>query len=354
MRIALTEEQDMLVEALRKALAAQAPLEEVRRWLDAGDPSPFEAWLAEGGWSGIGVSEDAGGQGGGLLEVALVAEELARGAAPSARWTASAIVAPLLVGAPAALGALAEGEGAAVVMDAGRPPAAPAGVVVEGGRLSGTVDRVLGGDRAGSLVVGAGDGSWWVVAADADGVVVVPTALMDRTRSLARVSLDGVVGEPLDVDDPAAAWAGVRARTAVLLAAGSLGASQRMLEMTVAYTLQREQFGVPIGSFQAVKHAAAQMLVDIEPVRSVVRVAAWTAGNRPEEAALPCAVAKAQAGAAGVRVAERALMLHGAIGVTWEHDLQLLYKRAKLDAALHGDATAWNDLVADLLDLVPA
>jgi alkylation response protein AidB-like acyl-CoA dehydrogenase len=128
-----------------------------------------------------------------------------------------------------------------------------------------------------------------------------------------------------------------------------------MLDLAVEYAGQRQQFGVPIGSFQAVKHAAATMLVGVEAARSVVPFAAASV-DAPTDGRDPlwllhAAAAKSQVTATAARAADDALTLHGAVGYTWEHDLQLFYKRAKLDAVLGGDPRAWDDVIADGLHL---
>jgi alkylation response protein AidB-like acyl-CoA dehydrogenase len=137
------------------------------------------------------------------------------------------------------------------------------------------------------------------------------------------------------------------------IAADALGASERMLQLAVDYSKQRHQFGKPIGSFQAVKHAAAQMLVTVESSLSIVCYAAQSAEEGLPEHATHAGVAKAQVTDGCAEVADRALTLHGAIGYTWEHDLQLFYKRAKLDRVLFGTPAAWNERVADALPLLP-
>jgi alkylation response protein AidB-like acyl-CoA dehydrogenase len=123
--------------------------------------------------------------------------------------------------------------------------------------------------------------------------------------------------------------------------------------MTVEYSLQRKQFGAPIGSFQAVKHAAAEMLVTVEAARSIVYLAAASVQAGEPEAALRAAAAKAQVTARVSALADTALTLHGAIGYTWEHDLQVYFKRAKLAERLFGAPAAWNERIAAELDLVP-
>jgi alkylation response protein AidB-like acyl-CoA dehydrogenase len=127
-----------------------------------------------------------------------------------------------------------------------------------------------------------------------------------------------------------------------------------MLDLAVEYSKQRHQFGAPIGSFQAVKHAAATMLVAVESARSIVYYAAASVEAGHPDAALHAAVAKAQACAAAEQVADSALTVHGAIGYTWEYDLQLYYKRAKLDNRLFGGPEIWNERLAAQLPLIPA
>jgi alkylation response protein AidB-like acyl-CoA dehydrogenase len=146
----------------------------------------------------------------------------------------------------------------------------------------------------------------------------------------------------------------VATRAAVLVAADALGASERMLQLAVDYSKQRQQFGRPIGSFQAVKHAAAQMLVTVESAMSIVCYAAQSAEEGLSERATHAAVSKAQVTRDAAELADSALTLHGAIGYTWEHDLQLFYKRAKLDRVLFGTPTAWNEQIAAALPLLPA
>jgi alkylation response protein AidB-like acyl-CoA dehydrogenase len=144
-----------------------------------------------------------------------------------------------------------------------------------------------------------------------------------------------------------AAWA------AVVIAADALGGAQRMLDLTVEYVGQRIQFGVPVGSFQAVKHTAAEMLVAIEGTRAAVHYAAWAVGAREPGSELDAWVAKTRSAKAASYVADNALFLHGAVGYTWEHDLQLLFKRAKSNTQLLGSPQHYDHRIANGLQLVP-
>jgi alkylation response protein AidB-like acyl-CoA dehydrogenase len=352
----LTQEQEAYREALRGWLAETAPPEAVRKWLDDGDAAPFESQFAAGGWAGVGVPEDLGGEGGGLAELAVTAGELARTAAPSAAWLATVLAVPALAGRPDLVAAALGGEAAAWLIPAEVMPDAAQGLTPgAGGQLSGLVPRVLAGDRATRLVVTARTGSGpelRLIDARGPGVRVTPRHLLDRSRAVADVVLDGAPSELLTVD-AAAVLRDAAARAALLVAADSLGATERMLEMTVTYSQQRHQFGVPIGSFQAVKHAAATILVEVEAARSAVYFAAASVDGGGPQSALHAAAVKAQVTAAGARIADSALTLHGAIGYTWEHDLQLFFKRAKLDEYLYGAPATWNERIADGLKLVP-
>ncbi|MGC4938494.1 acyl-CoA dehydrogenase family protein [Kribbella sp. DT2] len=351
----LSDEQDAYRRTLREWLADVAPAATVRQWLDDADATTFEQRIARDGWTGVGIGEALGGQGGGLLELALTSEELARTAVPSASWLANVLAIPALQGhAPLAERALA-GEPVVLLASADQlPDATPALPMDAKGRVSGTVDLVLAGDRAHSFIVVVSNEvgrQLRLVDRQADGVTITPRRLLDRSRSVADVRLDQVAAEPLELDADSYLIA-CTARAAVLTAADALGASERMLDLSVEYSLQRRQFGVPIGSFQAVKHAAATMLVGIEAARSVVYFAAASVDGDDPESFLHAAAVKAQVTAEAARAADSALTVHGAIGYTWEHDLQLFSKRAKLDEHLYGDPVVWNERIAAGLALV--
>lgn len=342
----LTEEQEAYHETLRDWLAGVAGSDAVRGWLDDADPSPFTTRFEADGWWGVGHSEEQGGQGGGLVELALTAEELARVAAPSSVWLASAVAAAALPGF----------ERAALLVPADFVPhLAPVLEVDESGCVSGSVPRVLAGAEVSTYVVPVHvDGALRLARVDAQEAKIVPRAPLDRSRTMADVALESVAVDLLDID-AAPALEEASARAAVLIASDALGASERMLDLAVEYARQRRQFGVPIGSFQAVKHAAATILVGIEAARSVVLFAAASCDqpleDRDEQWLLHAAAAKSQVTAEAARAADSALTIHGAIGYTWEHDLQLFYKRANLDRELHGRPEAWDSLIADRLDL---
>jgi alkylation response protein AidB-like acyl-CoA dehydrogenase len=352
----LSDEQKLFIDSLREWLGERADSSAVRGWLDAGDPAGFERRFVDDGWAAVGFDEDLGGQGGGLQELALTARELGRAAAPSTTWLQSAIVIPALTDEPElARAASQSGDITALAVPADRIPAVLTSVQSSGDRLRGRIPCVLGATRSRRLLVPVTDGaiSLWLVDGTADGLKVDARALLDRSREVADVVLDDVAARRLEVDT-AALLGEIATRAAILAAADALGAAERMLELTVEYSKQRRQFGQPIGSFQAVKHAAAQMLVTVESSLSIVCYAAQSAEDGLPERATHAAVAKAQVTGGAAELADSALTLHGAIGYAWEHDLHLFYKRAKLDRVLFGTPTAWNERIARALPLLPA
>jgi alkylation response protein AidB-like acyl-CoA dehydrogenase len=365
MQIALTEEQDMLRDMARSALAREAAPALVRRWADARSTQEYDAFIDAQCWAGIGWPEDQGGQGGKLLEQTLIVEEMGRAAAPSGGLlTTYGMVMPLLRAALqhspgnallAALGAEPEATAVALPMSAAGDQWLKQQQVTKSGddRLSGKVPMVMHASAAQWLLVPVWEGEFttlWRVQRDHGGVELSPRLLLDRTRTFADLSLDNVDAELIG-SLRSTQLESVQARMALLLAAESLGLARRMLEIAVDYVTQRVQFGVPVGSFQAVKHCAADMLVDIEAVHSGVYYAAWALDEEEPDAIAQAWIAKATATEAAVRCADRALTLHGAIGYTWEHDLQLYYKRAKLNLELAGSPSHYRERIAATLQL---
>lgn len=356
----LSEEQEAYRDALRGWLGDVAPADRVRTMLgvdgDEPDLASFEQRFVADGMGGVGVAEECGGQGGGLVELALTAEELGRSGAPGAAWLATVLAVPALESRPDVAKAAVTGGHAALLLSAEDVPDSGSALTVDAdGRLAGTIPRVLGADRASVLVAVVADGDavqLRLVESEAEGVELTPRPLLDRSRSVADVQLAGAPSVALEVD-AVACMARAADLAAVLVAADALGAMERMMELAVEYSKQRHQFGVPIGSFQAVKHAAASILVDVEAGRSGVYYAAASVEADDDECALHAAAVKAQVTAAAARAADTALTMLGAIGYTWEHDLHLHYKRAKLDQQLFGVPRAWNERIAHGLDLSP-
>jgi alkylation response protein AidB-like acyl-CoA dehydrogenase len=188
------------------------------------------------------------------------------------------------------------------------------------------------------------------VERSAKGVTTVPLKTMDQTRKLAEVKLEGVVvGRDATVGDAGQAWRTIERlsdRAKVALCAEMCGGAQQVLDMSVAYAKVREQFGKPIGSFQAIQHKCANMMVQVESSKSATYYAAWAVANDVDEAPLASAMAKAYCSDAYRIVAGEGIQIHGGIGFTWEHDMHIFFKRAKSSEVSFGDAT-WNrELVA--------
>jgi alkylation response protein AidB-like acyl-CoA dehydrogenase len=350
MDLAFTDEQQFLRESIRGAVAREAPLSTVRSWVIEGDTRDYGEALAlavRQGWTGIGVPEEAGGQGGDVLELAILAEELGRGAVPADGLYATLLAASAIGlasggGTGSAIESLALGERLGALVHPGGQPA-------DARPHESTAALVLGAADADTFLAWNGKA---LERYEGSGVESVARLLVDRTRSVADVTLRGQPVERFD-DVGLEPMRAVTARAGVLVAADALGAAQRMLELTVEYVKDRRQFGVAVGSFQAVKHAAAEMLVAIEGTRAAVHYAAWSVAAGEPDAAIDAWVAKARASRAASFVADKALFLHGAVGYTWEHDLQLLFKRAKSDGELFGAPALYEDRIADSLALVP-
>jgi alkylation response protein AidB-like acyl-CoA dehydrogenase len=208
--------------------------------------------------------------------------------------------------------------------------------------VGGAAELVIGAPEAQVIVLIEEGRTARVLAAEE--AEVEPIASIDSTRSTARVSAPEDAGEPLEGD----VAAGVD-RALVAVSSELVGVSDRALEMTVAYVKERRQFGVSVGSYQAVSHRCAQMLLDTEKARSTAAFAAWTADADPERLPEAAAMAKAAASDAGREVTSSAIQAHGGIGFTWEADVHWLYKRAQLDAALLGGAKVQRAHLAAIL-----
>ena len=359
MRVELSDEQEFLREAVAGALAREATPARVREWADARDTGAADELAVRQGWTGIGLAEELGGQGGGVIELAVMAEELGRTATPWDRLLGSALALQALAGSAQDAGrelaaAVAEGERAAVLcLDGRRLPAPWPESVLQGDTLTLSADYVPGAAGADLIVPVAVDDGVRLLAVAGGQATVTPRALVDHTRSLAAVQCRETATTDLGTVSTEE-FARATATAAVLVAADALGAAAQLLESTVAYVGDRRQFGVAVGSFQAVKHAAAMMLVDVEAARSAVRYASWAVDSATEDAGAWASIAKLHACGSAPHVADKALFLHGAIGYTWEHDLQFQFKRTKSDEPLFGDPDAHRDRLADGLALVPA
>lgn len=285
--------------------------------------------LAGAGWTGLEVPDRLGGAGATFAETAVLCTELGRAAATTAHLGGAVLTVGLLnMLAPSGFGEdLLAGSAAGTL----RAAVVTEGFTFDGRHLRGRADFVPDAAGADLLLILTGD---TLIAAVP---TVVPQPVLDETRRLAVVTAEAV--EVTDVVPADAAIARrLRDRAAVALSCDSLGLAEAMLAATVDYAMVRHQFGRPIGSFQAVKHACADMLVQVEVCRQLVAaaVAAVTAGDAATEAAM----AKSHVCAAAVDIAGKAIQLHGGIGYTWESGIHVYLKRATLNRALFGSPAA--------------
>ena len=296
--------------------------------------------LAEAGWLGLEVPEALDGAGASFAEVGVVLEELGRAAARTPYLSAVVLgVGALNLLLPSA----ARDELLRDIAAGDMKPALVEGAFrIERGRLHGEaafVPDVVEADRLLVLAVEAG-GVPVIVEPDA-GIVRTAQPVVDATRGFGSVTADGVgIREVWRFAEPSSAVQSLRDRAAVAVACDSLGVSAAMLDATVRYVQVREQFGRPIGSFQAVQHACADLLVRVTVARELVEAAVRNPGG---EAAW---MAKAYAGECAVAVAGKAMQLHGGIGYTWESGVHVYLKRAALNRALYGSPTEHRRLLA--------
>lgn len=397
-----TAEQEEIRRTLRELLLKRCGPEEVRTAVqnEGGyDPALWETLAQQLGLPGLALPEAYGGVGCSVTELALASEELGRSLAPSPLLATAVLSAPLLVALgserqrAALLPRISSGELTAALAVPGASLTTALGLTgdnrgdwagggraggvqarqTDGGwRLYGQADQVLDGHSAGLLVVAAhaggfarsrtllflvqdslvrdspAQGSLGRDGSGSAGVTRVRLTSLDETRSQARVQLRDVeaelLGEEGEPSDVAGALASVGDPAAAVLAAEAVGAADRVLERTVEYVKQREQFGRAIGSFQAVKHRLADLYVQVQAARSAAYYAAWAAAVGEERVG---GLALAQALEALRITSSEAVQLHGGIGFTWEHEAHLYFKRAAGDELLFGPVHRLREHAAD-------
>jgi alkylation response protein AidB-like acyl-CoA dehydrogenase len=377
MDFAFSEEQELLRAQARDFLDKQVPTSVVRRLMasdTAHDPSLY-ARMVDLGWTAIPFPEQYGGLGLGMVDLTVVLEEMGRHVTPSPLISSVALAGmALLAGGSdaqreALLPGLCSGESigtVALVESSGRwdahgvqMPARRSGDawILSGEKLyvpdAHVADWMIVAARTGS---GEGDGvTLFLVDTAAPGVTVSPVKTMDQTRRCATVTFAEVsVGNDRVLGGEGRGWSVLRSgidRALVAISAELCGVAQRAMEMSVDYAKARQQFGRPIGSYQAVSHKCADMLVAVESAKSLTYYAAWAVDNDVPEAPLAAAMAKAFASDAARRVTGDAIQVHGGIGFTWEHDMHLYFKRAKWGEATLGDAVYHRERVAQALEL---
>ncbi|MGN6557591.1 MAG: acyl-CoA dehydrogenase family protein [Solirubrobacterales bacterium] len=358
----LTDEQRAIKATAHDFLASRFKSERLREIAASDDGFDEGGWreMAELGWAGLALPEEWGGQGLGIVDLAVLFEEMGYVCAPSPLLSNTiAGLALTFAGSDEQrerwLAPLAAGEmrGAPALVDAGMPAepnkfAMAAEAAGDGVTLNGEKTLVMDAASADFFLVATADGRRHIVEKGAEGVTVTPEQSIDPTRRVSSIRFEGVrVAAENTLPGGTEDYWPVFQRACVAIAAESTGLAQRSLDMSVAYAKDRQQFGRPIGAYQAVSHRCAQMLLETENSRSAVYGAAWAADAEPESLPLAASTAKAYASDAGWRVPDAAIQTHGGIGFTWEHDLHFFLKRGRANAATFGDAKWHRERVAD-------
>ncbi len=368
MQFAHSEEQQLIRASARSLLSERAGGAQRRATLRLPGGYDPQLWrtFAELGWMGLAIPQAYGGAGLGWVELCLLQEEQGRLLVASPFFATCALAAPLISSCgeeaqrQSLLPRIAAGElriGCALAGIDGRPP--PDGISVRlersarGFTLDGVSEFVIHGDCADLLLVlaraphseGSAGISVVAVPASARGITIHPHVMLDLTRPMSRIRFDQVsIGREQLLGEPAAAGQAVEEAldlARIALASEALGGAEHVLGMTTAYVKERTQFGRPIGSFQAVKHRLADMMIEVEAAKSAAWYGACAAQERPEELAEAAAIAKSYCCDAFFDCAANAIQLHGGVGFTWEHDAHLYFKRARATATLLG-SPAWQ------------
>src|SRR6201997_2147362 len=360
MILGVSAEQEELRASVRRFLADRAPLSRVRALMDDGE-TDWAVWEQAGsqlGLQGLAIPEAYGGAGFPFAEQAVVLEEFGAALYGGAYLASAVLAATALLASPdegarsGLLPDIASGQTVATLAfteDGGSwdPGAIRLSAVKDGTawRLGGHKSFVLGGAAAGLiLVIATTDAglSLFVVEGDTEGLSRAALPALDQTRQLARLEFAGVTGRLIgSPGDGAAALDRALDVAAVALDAEQLGGAQRALDMAVAYAKVRQQFGRPIGSFQAIKHRCADLLLEVESLRSAVGYAAPAVAAGSAEVAVLAPLLKAYASEVYSHVAGENIQIHGGIGFTWEHDAHLYLKRAKASELFLGDVS-WH------------
>ena len=358
MNFSLTEDQELLRRSAHELLASEWPSSDMRRMLDDSSSASQEFWLkiSEVGWPALMIPEEYGGLGSRAYDLALLMEEMGRRLVPGTFLSTAVLAAGALqrMGNEKArrnyLPGIAEGRLKATLavyapnsgwdLGALRTSGGTEGLVTNGGN-DGPVTKSLVPDAAAAdlIICGLGEGGGVRLVVPHDSKIAAHETL-DPTRALADVTFDPVEAETIGEGSLDALQQTIDIAT-VALAAEMVGGAAELLEVIVAYVKTRRQFGRPVGSFQAVQHRVADILISLEKARSAVYYAAIVADEQPKRLALAWSMAKVAANKAYRFASQQAIQLHGGIGFTWEQDLHFYLKRAKASEFSLG-STAWH------------
>ena len=371
MNFAFSEEQEELRRSVRRFLEDKSPVTEVRRLMETTegfDKAVWEQMANQLGLQSLGIPEEYGGAGFGYVELTVIFEEMGAAllCAPYFSTVALAANAILASGDESAkkdlLPGVASGETIATLAlteDSGRWDTDGITLAATGKgedwKLDGHKMFVVDGHNANLVIVAARTGkgvSLFAVEGGAAGMAATPLATMDQTRKQARIEFSST---PARLVGDEGAAAPVLSRTldlaAVALAAEQVGGAQRCLDMSVEYAKTRIQFGRPIGSFQAIKHKCADMLLEVESAKSAAYYAGWAAAEDSEELPVVASLAKSYCSEAYFHAAAENIQIHGGIGFTWEHDAHLYFKRAKSSELMLGDPSYHRELLAQRIGI---
>ncbi len=371
MNFAFSEEQEELRRSVRRFLEDKSPESEVRRLMETTegfDPAVWDQMAQQLGLQGLAIPEEYGGSGYGYVELVVVLEEMGRALLCAPYFSTVALAANILLssGDDAAkkeyLPGIAAGGTIATLAfteDSGRwdesgvtMTASKAG---DGYTLDGHKSFVLDGHTANLILVAARTGSGvslFAVDGNAAGLTRTPLSTMDQTRKQARLEFSGTLARL--VGSEGSGWSALSKTldlAAVALAAEQVGGAQKVLDMSVEYAKVRVQFGRPIGSFQAIKHKCADMLLEVESAKSAAYYAGWAASEDSDELPVVASLAKAYCSDAYFHAAAENIQIHGGIGFTWEHPAHLYFKRAKSSELLFGDPTYHRELLAQRIGI---
>jgi alkylation response protein AidB-like acyl-CoA dehydrogenase len=371
MNFAFSEEQEELRRTVRQFLDQKSPETEVRRLMATDDGYDVAVWKQMGeqlGLQGLAIPEEFGGSGYGYIELIVILEEMGRRLLAAPYFSTVVLAANTLLhsGDDAAkkehLPGIATGETIATLAfteESGRWDEAgiTATATSSGGgwTIDGTKSYVLDGHVADLVLVAARTGagvSIFAVPGDAAGLTRTLLSTMDQTRKQAKLEFAGTPATLVGTDG--AGWSVIERvldLAAVALAAEQVGGAQFVLDMAVQYAKDRIQFGRPIGSFQAIKHKCADMLLEVESAKSAAYYAAWCASEMNDELPSVASLAKAYCSEAYFHAAAENIQIHGGIGFTWEHPAHLYFKRAKSSELLFGDPTYHRELLAQRIGI---
>ncbi len=369
MEFDLSKPQKLLRDTVRATLAKNYPLSSVRAWIDGSVSYDESLWqvIADQGWIGIHLDEACGGLGLGLVELAVVSEAMGGGCVPSpylaTTWAATLMANAKGEVADSTLPSIASGKRKATValIDEGSDwnldhVQSELKSTSNALQLTGRKTLVLDAKEADMMLCVVRRGSELTVVSlstQASGVSMVETRSLDATRKLYDVIMEDVAISPDDIiatGEAARAAIEYSTRVATLtVCAELLGAMQWIRETALDYAKTRKQFDRTIGSYQAVQHQCADMLLMTESARAATYYAAWAIDSHSPDADKAVAIAKAYCSDAGREVAHRGVQIHGGIGFTWEHDLHFFLKRIKICEFLFGDATWQREKIANLI-----